>query len=128
MKRIKPLNIVLGIVGFTIGWFGVQALMSNNTGSNEWFGREPVGVEQVRAEAFVELVRAEFPDASKNFIDEVLVVQSIDICWGVSQGFSYETVVDDFKTTMAVDSSFADYFAALSVVTRCPDLAETVVN
>lgn len=124
MKRIKPLNIVLGIIGFTIGWFGVQALMSNNTGSNE----PQSNVQQVRAEAFVELVRAEFPDASKNFIGEVLVVQSIDICWRISQGFSYETVVDDFKTTMAVDSSFADYFAALSVVTRCPDLAETIVN
>ena len=124
MKRIKPLNIVLGIVGFAIGWFGVQALMSNNTGSNE----PQSNVEQVRAEAFVELVRAEFPDASKNFVDEVLVVQSIDICWRVSQGFSYETVVNDFKTTMAVDSAFADYFAALSVVTRCPDVVETVVN
>ena len=108
----------------SIGWFGVQALMSNNTGSNE----PQSNVQQVRAEAFVELVRAEFPDASKNFIDEVLVVQSIDICWRASQRVSYETVIEDFKTTMAVDSDFAQYFASLSVVTRCPDLAETIVN
>ena len=124
MKRIKPLNIVLGLLGMSIGWFGVQALMSNNTGSNE----PQSNVQQVRAEAFVELVRAEFPDASKNFIDEVLVVQSIDICWRASQGVSYETVIEDFKTTMAVDSTFAEYFAALSIVTRCPDLSETVIN
>jgi len=124
MKRIKPLNIVLGLLGMSIGWFGVQALMSNNTGSNE----PQSNVQQVRAEAFVELVRAEFPDASKNFIDEVLVVQSIDICWRASQRVSYETVIEDFKTTMAVDSDFAQYFASLSVVTRCPDLAETIVN
>jgi hypothetical protein len=124
MKRIKPLNIVLGLLGMSIGWFGVQALMSNNTGSNE----PQSNIQQVRAEAFVELVRAEFPDASKNFIDEVLVVQSIDICWRASQGVSYETVIEDFKTTMAVDSTFAEYFAALSIVTRCPDLSETVIN
>ena len=124
MKTIKPLNIVLGIVGLLIGWFGVQALISNNTGSNE----PQSNVQQVRAEAFVELVRAEFPDASKNFIDEVLVVQSIDICWRASQGVSYETLIEDFKTTMAVDSDFAQYFTALSVVTRCPDLSETLIN
>jgi len=125
MKRIKPLNIVLGLLGMSIGWFGVQALMSNNGQSNE----PQSNVEQVRAEAFVELVRAEYPEASKNFIDEVLIVQSIDVCSRASQGIPYETVVDDFTTTMAVtDPTFAEYFVGLSIVTRCPDLSETVIN
>ena len=117
--KTMPVRIVLGLIVMSLGWFGVSALMSNNVGSQMDEQLDPAVVDN---EAFVKTIRANYPEATNNFSDDVLVNQAVDVCLRLSEGVPQKQIIDDFTITMAVtENGFSSEFVSMAAVAKCPE-------